>query len=63
MILGKGQIFGEESIINESPAEYTVRCISAKGVVLMINELEFNKKVKCYEDAFRIIQGIKLMKL
>ena len=38
------------------PAIYTVKCKSNKGELLMINELEFNRKVKTNEETLKSIE-------
>lgn len=46
MFLGKGQIFGEECLLLNSPSLFTVKCRSAHADIFMINELEFLRRIK-----------------
>jgi hypothetical protein len=44
MILGQGQIFGEETLLKEDENAlplYTIKCKTALGEVLVMNESEF----------------------
>ena len=59
-LIGSGQIFGEEDIIQERPPQsrkYTlsVKCISNKANVFMMKAEDFLKKFKPNKESWRII--------
>ena len=56
MFLSTGQIFGEESIILNSPALYSVKCRSATADVFIISEAEFNRRIKRDELTMKVIE-------
>lgn len=58
LYLGKGQLFGEECFLTaqNKPALYTIRCKSAFGTVLVINELEFIRRLKNNEQTLNKIR-------
>jgi CRP-like cAMP-binding protein len=58
MYLGKGQIFGEDCMLLNKPSLYTIKCRSAYGEVLVINDLEFVRRIKTSDETMRVIESI-----
>lgn len=56
LLLGKGQIFCEECMINGIPSLYNIKCKSTKGELLVINELEFGRKLKHHEETMKALE-------
>jgi len=55
MLLGVGQMFGEDDVIHERPHSQTVICRSNQGVVFCMKTLEFFRKLKANEECWKII--------
>lgn len=47
-ILGNGELFGEEDLINGNKREYGIKCLSPKGIIMIINRKNFFTRV--YND-------------
>jgi hypothetical protein len=63
LLLGPGQLFGEEALLTANEEDgsgglplYSIRCKSAIGEVLVINEDDFTKRVKCNPRSLRLIE-------
>ena len=54
-ILGQGQRFGEEDVVNERPYTSTVFCRSDTAVVFCIKKEEFFRKLKQNADCWSVI--------
>jgi CRP-like cAMP-binding protein len=54
-LLGQGQMFGEEDVVQEQPYQCTVRCISASADVFCIKNEEFIRKLKPNKESWRVI--------
>lgn len=58
MLIGKGQVFGEEALLKGIASVYTIRCKSAMGELLAISELEFNRKIKHNDETMKVLEEI-----
>jgi CRP-like cAMP-binding protein len=54
-ILGQGQMFGEEDIIENRPYSLTVKCISTQADVFCIKEDEFIRRLKANKESWKTI--------
>lgn len=55
MILGIGQMFGDDDLVFERPHSSTVICRSNIGAVYCMRGNEFFKKLRANEDCWKII--------
>lgn len=55
MLLGVGQMFGEDDVIHQRAYSQTVICRSGLGIVFCMKASEFFRKLKANEECWKII--------
>eukprot|EP00347_Sterkiella_histriomuscorum_P019194 403342576 len=55
LLLGPGQMFGEDDVVHERPYTQTIICRSNTGIVFAMKSQEFFRKLKPNEDCWKII--------
>lgn len=66
-LVGPGQLFGEEDIINENLGPNrcytsTVKCISSTAQVYCMKQDEFLRKFKINKESWKVINEVALQK-
>ena len=55
MLLGNGQMFGDDDLVFERPYSSTLICRSNVGVVFCMRACEFFKKLRGNDDCWKLI--------